>query len=370
MARTARLLLALALLAAPLAVSRGYAQKPAEPPASPAPAAEPGFLQTLPRPPDLPGSLLAPAPPLGPPPPDLERPYFQEDPLLDPPELGQIGWFGRVDVGILKPHLKNQLSNAITVPLTFADGSTATVGLPAARLDWTVSPRFTVGYQLPSGFGGLALSYRFLASQGTDNVVGADGPAVLKSRLDAHVADFGWTSREYTPWNAVDMKVYFGLRYVAVYFDSQGTEPFDEAAAGTGIFDARTTNSYWGIGPDVGLDLSRRLGQSGLSVLGHLDFSTQIGNVRQGFFASSTALVAEGLPPEAQAHDSGTMPVGIGNARLGLNWQPPAYPNLCLFAGYQIEYWWNVGRRIPSGVPGPFGEFFDSGIVLQARFNY
>src|SRR5207253_2591637 len=108
--------------------------------------------------------------------------------------LGLPGWFGQVDVGYLAPHLKNELINTVT----FADGSTTTVGLPAARLDWTVSPRFEVGYRLPTGFGGISLSYRFLVAEGTDFIAGLDGSAVLKSRLDFHVADLDWSSREYT----------------------------------------------------------------------------------------------------------------------------------------------------------------------------
>src|SRR5690242_3573494 len=107
MAGNVRLLLIL-LLSGWLATSAVQAQTAAMP--------EPEFLKTLPRPPDQPASLLAPAPPLGPPPPDLERPYFQTDPLLDPPALGLPGWFGDVDFGILKPHLVNQLRLPVTLP--------------------------------------------------------------------------------------------------------------------------------------------------------------------------------------------------------------------------------------------------------------
>ncbi|HZY90369.1 MAG TPA: Lpg1974 family pore-forming outer membrane protein [Gemmataceae bacterium] len=363
MARSARLLLALALLGVPLAVSRGYAQKTAEGPAASAPAAGPDFLLTLPRPPDQPRSLLAPPPPPGPPPPDLERPYFQEDPLLDPPELGLIGWFGRVDVGILKPHLVNQLSQ----PVTFPDGTSTTVGVAPSRLDWTVSPRFEVGYRLPSGFGGVSVAYRFMTAQGSESVLGGDGPATLTSRLNVNVGDLDWVSNEFTPWRLWDMRVRFGLRYVNTYFDSRADEPFDEAAAGGGIFQQRTTNSFVGFGPHAGVDLRRRLEYQGLSVFGQLDLSESWGRVRQNYFASSTTPGPDGLPQTGLTSISSSDAVPILTARLGLNYQPPAYPNFQLFAGYQLDYWWNTGRL---GNFGTFGYFFDSGVVFQAAFNY
>lgn len=367
MAPSARFLLALALLAALLAVSRGYAQRTAEGPAAPpvatpAPEDGPEFLQTLPRPPDQPASLLAPPPPLSPPPPDVERPYFQEDPLLDPPQLGQVGWFGRVDVGILKPHLVNELRQTVTFP----DGSSTTVGVNPARLDWTVSPRFEVGYRLPSGFGGISLAYRFLTSQGSEAVLGGDGPATLTSRLDVNLADLDWVSNEYTPWPLWGMRWHFGLRYLSTYFDSRADEPFDEAAAGSGIFALRTTDSFWGLGPHGGLDVWRRLGPGGWAFFGSFDLSDTWGRVRQNFFASSTASAAG--PPQTGVNSLSTSDsVPALTARLGLQYHPLAYPNLQLFAGYQLDYWWNTGR---ADTFGTFGYFFDSGVVLQAVFNY
>ena len=370
MARSARLLLALALLGGPLTVSRGHAQTgagPAGPTASALALPEgPEFLQTLPRPPDQPRSLLEPPPPLGPPPPDLERPYFQQDPLLDPPQLGLTGWFGSVDIGILKPHLVNELSQ----PVTFPDGTSTTVGVSPSRLNWTVSPRVEVGYRLPSGFGGVAVAYRYLAAQGSESVIGGDGPATLTSRLDQNIGDLDWVSNEYTPWHFCDMRVRFGLRYVSTYFDSRADEPFDEAAAGSGIFQQRTTNSFWGFGPHVGVDLRRRMddwGMGGLAVLGKLDLSESWGRVRQNYFASSTTPGPDGLPQTGFTSISSSDSVPVAMVRLGLNYQPPACPTFQAFAGYQLDDWWNTGRL---GAFGTFGYFFDSGFVLQAQFNY
>jgi hypothetical protein len=365
MVGSTRSLLALTVLAAALAAARAHAQTAAPAaPALPGPAAapEPEFLQGFPRPPAVPASLMAPAPPVGPPPPDPERPYFQPDPLLDPPPLGLPGWFGDVDIGILKPHLVNQL----TLPVTFPDGSTTKVGVDASHLDWTVSPRVEVGYRLPSGFGGIAVSYRFLSSQGSDAVIGADGPATLHSRLDYHIGDVDWVSNEYTPWHVCDMRVRFGLRYFNSYFDSQATEPFAEAAAGTTIFQQRTTDHVWVLGPHAGVDLRRRLDFWGLAVLGRLDLSEGWGRISQRYFASSTTS-ASGAPQSAQATIGTSDVVPIPKASLGLSWQPAAFPGASLFVGAQIDYFWNTGR---TGNFTTFGYFFDSGVVLQAAFNF
>jgi hypothetical protein len=383
------------LLGASLAVSRGHAQTTADPAtAGPTSTPEPEFLKTFPRPPAQPDSLLAPAPPLGPPPPDLERPYFQPDPLLDPPALGSVGWFADVDLGILKPHLVNQQSLPVTFPavsppvlgnvpgippgVTTGGGQnfisppmpatplSFTVGVNASRLNWTVSPRFELGYRLPTGFGGIALSYRNLASQGSESVIGADGPATLSSRLNANVIDLDWVSHEYVPWTVCEMRLRFGLRYLNVYYDSQADEPFAEAAAGTTIFNQRTTDSTWVLGPHAGVDLRRRLGFWGLALLGFVDFSEGWGRVRQNYFVATTS-GTNGLPQAAQESISTSDAVPVLTARLGLNWQPPAYPNIRLFAGYQLDYWWNIGRM---GNFTQFGYFFDSGILLRGEWNY
>jgi hypothetical protein len=370
MAGTARLFLVLALLGGVSSASWAYAQTaegPAAAESGTVPSTttpEPEFLKTFPRPPDQPASLMAPAPPLGPPPPNLERPYFQQDPLLDPPALGAIGWFADVDAGILKPHLVNQLTHA----LTFPDGSSIQVGVNPSHLNWTVSPRIEVGYRLPSGFGGISVAYRNMTSQGSDAVIGADGPATLSSRLNVNLGDLDWVSNEYTPWALWDIRWRFGVRYLNTYFDSQANEPFEAAAAGTAIFNQRTTNSFWGLGPHWAVAVRRRLHFGGLAIFGFLDVSDTWGRVRQNFFASSTTS-ASGLPQAGRFTWATSDSVPVLTARLGLNWQPPAYPMLQLFAGYQFDYWWNTGRI--DNILGPdLGYFFDSGIILRGAWNF
>jgi hypothetical protein len=367
MVRMAFLLMVL-LLGGTLTASRSYAQTANDPSSSDSPSessvssSEPEFLKTLPRPPDQPTSLLAPAPPLGPPPPDLENPYFQQDPLVDPPELGQPGWFADVDIGILKPHLVNEEGYAVTFP----DGSSTRVGVNPTSLNWTVSPVLEVGYRLPSGFGGIAVSYRNMTSQGSQSAIGADGPVALSSLLNVNVGSLDWVSNEYTPWRICEMRVRFGLRYINDYWNSQATEPFAEAAAGSTIYHQQTTNSSWAVGPHIGVDLRRHLGFWGLSCLSLLDVSEGWGRIRQTYSASSTTS-AGGLPQVGYFSQGTSDAIPVLTARLGLNWQPPAHANLHFFAGGQLDYWWNTGRM---GNITTFGYFFDSGFILRGEWNF
>jgi hypothetical protein len=363
MARTARLLLLLAALGADVRTAHGQAPDPGR---APTPAAadpgEPDLLRFLPHPPAQPDSLLAPAPPPAPPPPLLDRPYFVADPMLDRPELAPPGWFADLDFGIAKGHVKNQLSNTVLNPVT---GGADLVGLPSAPLDWTVSPRVEAGYRLPSGFGAFALSYRFLATQGSEVVDGSGGPARLSSLLDINLADFDYISEELSLWPCWDMRWRLGLRYAYVYFDSRAGELPDLAAGG--VSRVRTTNSYVGIGPHSGLELSRRLGASGLAFVAKGEFSFLVGRIRQQFIEETATPGPDGRPLAGATDASSSEGVPVLGLQAGLRWDLARYPRCRLYLGYQYEYWWEVGLLNKIGT---FGEVADQGFILRAEFNY
>ena len=124
-------------------------QRQAQGPAT-APPAQPDMLSSLPKPPDEPRSLFSPAVAEGPPRAIVPDHYFEEDPLLDLPQLPAIGWFAGAEASLVGPHVKNELKNMVP----FAGRPVPDkIALQSANLDWTVSPRFEVGYRLPSGFG-------------------------------------------------------------------------------------------------------------------------------------------------------------------------------------------------------------------------
>jgi hypothetical protein len=295
----------------------------------------------------------------------LPGPYFERDPRLDPPWLPQPGWFADVEIGIVGPHVKNRLIDMVQV----GTGAPDTVHVAPAQLDWTAALRFEVGYRLPSGFGEFAVAYRFLNSEGTGTTLGPDALSALKSRLAVNIVDLDYASREFFTfqWPYCVMRWRFGLRWADVFFDDRAVEPFAAAAAGTGIFDTHSSNNFWGIGPHMGLELVRRWECSGLALVGRVDGATLLGRIRQNFSEVSTTLGADGQLLAGNTRQSVSQDVPMINAFLGLRWQPPRYPFVGISAGYEYEYWWNVGRNSSTASRG---ELSDQGVLLRAEFNY
>jgi hypothetical protein len=339
----------------------------AAPPLTAPEEGEPAFLRELPRPLAQPRSLFQPAPPPLPPGPDPEKPYFQPDPLLDPETLPTWGWFANVEAGLLLPHVTNQVAFVVT-PGRSQEGVNSTgnlVSVPAVPLDWTVSPRFETGYRLPAGFGEFSLGYRFLATQGTTSGLGADGPVQLKSHLDINRIELDYVSREFSLYPHCDLKARFGAQLTYLYFDSRENQPFAQAAAGSGIVDERTTNSYVGAGPHAGLEVARRfeveVGE--MALFARLDLAALMGRIRQGFFETTTAAG----PGDTRISSSQVVPLVSG--QLGVSWRPGQ--NTFFFFGYQYEYWWNVGRMsVLDGPPPSRGDLNAQGIVLRGEFTF
>jgi hypothetical protein len=275
------------------------------------------------------------------------------------------GWFTDVELGVIGPHVKNRLVDMVQIGTRMPD----TVHLPGADLDWTVAPRVEVGYRLPSGFGGVAVAYRFFGSEGTSVEAGPDAAETLKSRLSVNIVDLDYTSREYTYFAAWTMRWRFGMRWADIYFNSQADEPFAAAAAGMGVFEFKTSNNFWGVGPHAGVELARRFEPWGLAVVGSIDGATLLGRVRQNFSEVSTTIGPNGRLMAGNTRETRSQSVPALNNFIGVGWQPPRYPNTRFLVGYQYEYWWNIGRNSTAS-SNPRGELSDQGILLRAEFNY
>lgn len=350
-----QLLLTFALLGA--LVAPGFAGNP---PADLTGSASEDPLPGLPRPLDVPRSLMLPESP--PSPVGLEAPYFESDPLLDPPEMPQPGWFAAVDANVLAPHFKNRLTETLNI----GPAGASSIHAAGAALDWTVSPSIESGYRLESGFGAVALSYRFLASRGSSLGQGADGPAMLNSRLDLNQGDLDYLSNEFSLWPSWEMKWRAGARAAVVYYDAQEHQSVAAAAAGSGLVDQRNTNCFAGGGFHAGFELVRHLEDSGWAFIVRTDSAAMMGQLRQGFFARSTVAGPDGSFT-AQLHDTGIQGVPSLAGALGLSWQPPRSNGVEVFAGYQYEYWWNIGRQSSTLSRGELGS---QGIVVRASINY
>jgi hypothetical protein len=277
--------------------------------------------------------------------------------------LPPTGWFAAAEAELVVPHVKNRLVDSVTID----SRRSGLLHLPSAELDWTVAPRFDVGYRLPSGFGEFLVSYRFLETSGSQGVLSVDGPATLRSRLDLNMADFDYASREFSLWPLWDMKWRFGGRFAEIFFDSKLNEPFAEAAAGSEVFESRVTNHFEGFGPHWGLELARKLEDSGFSLFSRADGAILLGRVRQGFFETSTIAGPDGTLLSGVTRESNPQAVPMLNVQAGLRWQPPDYSALRLFLGYEYEYWWNVGRLSTTRSRA---ELADQGILFEAEFRF
>ncbi len=332
---------------------------------------EPNPLPGLPRPPDQPASLLRPAlaqevyecP-------DLECPYFARDPLLDPVELPQPGWLFDLEASVVGSHVVDRLGQFSPLyspppPLPPA------VVVPMARLNWTVSPRFELGYRLPSGFGEFDVAYRFLTAEGTGSTpagspASPDGTAALRSRLNLSLLDLDYASHETSLGPNWDMKWRIGLRTADVFFDSRADES-QTPAPPSGIFERSIRDNFWGIGPHAALELKWRRSPCGLGWVGRLDGGLLFGTVDQKFTAVSTTPgpgFVSGISQREQ--------VPVLGGFLGLDWRPPRRRNLDLLLGYSAEYWWNVGRiSDPDFYNGrSAGEVGLHGLMFRLEYNY
>jgi hypothetical protein len=366
MRRTIHPLPALVVAALFLAVPQGLAQAPSLPPApvpvTPgAPAAPPGPGLTLGPPTPIqsgPGPCVPPPTgPFGSGPPacapfeDRNGPLLKGDPLLDRPGDLAPGWFGLVDVAVVAPHVKNSL----VAPVTLTGVGTDMVHAPQAQLDWTGSPRLGIGYHFAEGFGDVLVSYRFLVTDGTDNIPNFDilGDGVVHSRLNLNVVDIDYRSREYSlaPWWGMQWDV--GVRVASVFFDSRADGEF---------LSRRTSNDFIGAGPHFGAEVSRRLDVPGLSAFAKVDGAFLLGHIDQSFedvFYAGPVAIGGGA-----ANQSTTQAVPVLSIEAGLTWVP-CNDHMRFSLGYQFEQWWYLGQ-----VGASRAELTDQGIFFRSEFNF
>jgi hypothetical protein len=377
---TSSLIVLAALIASYPAPAQG--QTPDRPVTDLAGSTEPNPLSGLPRPPDQPASLLQPAPTgQAYACPQLERPYFERDPRLDPADLPHPGWLFDVQLGIMGSSVVEHLGQTdppgqVTVAVPGTAHTSDVVIVPMAALNWTVSPRFEVGYRLPSGFGEVDVAYRFLMAEGTGStanpIAAPDATAALQSHLDMNVGDLDYASRETSLGEMWGMKWRIGLRYADVLFDSQADESLDAARAASGIFERSISNNFWGIGPHATLELNTRRNPCGLRWVGRLDTALLFGEVEQQFAELSTSRGPGGLPLSGETHLVNGQQVPMLGGFLGLDWRPACRPNLDILLGYTAEYWWNVGRLSDPDIYNgqSAGEVGTHGVVLRLEYNY
>jgi hypothetical protein len=240
----------------------------------------------------------------------------------------------------------------------------------AANQNWTVAPRIEVGYRLPSGFGGFAFSDRFFNTSGTGPFEGPAGATTRTTRLGVNYSDWDYTSRDYTPWANWQLEWRVGVRLAETWINSQAVQP--SARAATGVVEQQVSNYTVGAGPHFGIEVDRKVPETGLMFVMRLDIANTFTRERQLFSATTTALSSTGQPLRGTFNQNFWQQVPILNYQVGLGWQPPSYPNVKLFVGYVYEFWWQIGSNsnLTPAMGGTRASFDNQGIVFQGGVNW
>ena len=267
--------------------------------------------------------------------------------LLDANE----GLFGAADLGLVKAHVTNRITSGTPIGRAF----TAPVRVPVASLNWTVSPRFELGYRLPEGGGDVRLGYRFLAASGSESGLSGE----LKSRLDVSVFDLDYVSSEWLArdWSAPfrDLRLVAGVRLAASCLDS--------SARGEVIAD-RFSSHFAGAGPHVGLEFSKWLPGCPLEIYTRADAAGLLGRTRQSF-ATRVRDENGNIFGAARRDDPQSNGAAAVSAAIGLAWRPDPGGRFRAVLGYQFEQWWDLGRTDDSNF-----ELTVQGAFLRAEWRY
>lgn len=323
------------------------------------PAAPPPATEALPPPVLTPPTTLTPPPTMTPPLapyPVQTGPIAVTQPLPPPPPPGTQppGWFADVELSILAPRLTSSVTGNVNVSGLFTD----TVQLPNANLDWTVAPRFILGYRMCDGNGEISVAYQSVATSGTATLPGFDidgSTGMLKTRLDMNVVDIDYGSPEYRFFSSWTTKWSAGVRIADVFFDSHAVGYY---------LDQRSSNEYAGAGPHLGLSLWRTFGSSDLSFYGHVDGSVLFGDIRQEFDESITFPDGTVIGGTTITHHDRTVPVV--NGEVGLSWAPRYSRHAFrLTGGYQFNEWWDVGQS-----NGNQANVMLQGIFLRGQWSF
>jgi hypothetical protein len=302
------------------------------------------------------GNSLVGGPPACAPFEDRNGPLLYGDPLLDNCCCFPPGWIADLELPIVAPHLRNNLVDTVTV-----GPRTGTIHVPTAKLDWTVAPRFEVGYRLPEAAGDLLVSYRFLTTTGTDTLPAFDAagnPGLLRSRLIFNVLDLDYAHHESSLGPDWDMRWWAGIRFADVYFDS---------SAASAALSQSESNTFYGVGPHAGLEVQRRLGTAGLELFARADGAMVFGQVRQRY---TEAVSGPGGETAVNDRFSHTQPVPYMALQAGVVWRPPQEQRLSVALGYTIERWWEVGELLTTPPPGSKGELTVQGVYLRFGWSY
>jgi hypothetical protein len=259
----------------------------------------------------------------GPPPP---APTCPED-LYGPPP----GWLFALEADITRPAAR------------IATGPDRGSGVD---LDWTVAPRITLGYRFENA-GSLLVSYRYLFSDTGLDLSSSGGPVASYS-LEENWIDVTYLTRPWGPsWCGLRVQLEAGVR-TAVLHDHGHGETDVEIDDGT--------DTFAGVGPELGLHLSWTFGDSGVALFGRSSVGVLFGRTRE----RTDQFINDGVdqPTLTTTTDSHAQTVWDWRGEAGLSWTVPHRPWMRFDLGVEGEVfrWQGVNY---SDV-GPFFRFLYS----------
>jgi hypothetical protein len=300
-------------------------------------------------------ALTAPRPPPYVLPPAGQLPAVQPiaDPFVDDSPAGPPGFFGKVELFFLRPHLNTHLSGSPnqgvdTVFLT-TEGSLGT----------TVSPWFTLGYRLPEQLGEFSLAYRFETDQRSTFPTDPLGGVDERDRLNVNMVDLDYGhDSPFALGPGWDLRFNVGVRVATIYFDTRRC--FAPPGNAAGQLEERATSDFWGIGPEAGCDLSRQIFLPGLALYGRAAGAHLFGEIHQSFAetTSGPAFAADGFRYQVA--------VPMLTLQAGLSYAPPGWQGSYFLFGYVWEEFWQVGRLHDQSN----GSLLNRGLFLRAVFNF
>jgi hypothetical protein len=275
------------------------------------------------------------------------------NPLLERAGL-PVGWFAGVELTAVKPHLLSQINSGNSLQPTFS----SSIQLPVANIDWSVMPRFQVGYRRENGLGEFSISYRFVLSSGAGAVANFDaaGAGTLSSSLNVQVLDLDYGFTDYNEelpwWVPFVVTRSLGVRVAGVMSESN--------VYGQQIHSEQARNTFVGAGPRTRFDMLWPL-TSGpaprpLSFFSGFDLSGVIGPSNQRFYEQS--LAGNSLLGATGRTGGNTTGIATLGVQAGLSWVPEWRQNSARFsAGFQWERWWFLGGdngNVELTLQGPF----------------
>jgi hypothetical protein len=271
------------------------------------------------------------------------------------PPSSPAGYFVDAEIAVLFPDLHDKITN--DVGLT---PSGAMLHVPTVSLGVTVSPKFEFGYRLPDSCGFFAVSYRFIAAEGSGDQVFGGAAFATRTRLNLQIADldYGTAPLEVSPNLKIGYRI--GIRLADIFFDSSLSSP---------TLIQQASNSYLGAGPHGVIDAERRIeAVQGLSLFGRLDGAVLVGQLKQKFHEYA-AQPGGTLASDEEFRHTQSVPNLVVQA--GVSYVPPILPNLKLTTGYQFEGYFFLGQFNTNGTPGNSrATLYTNSVFLRAEYSF